>query len=172
MTLYCLNLTTEKHQTLKGWRKKYNLYPFKLRQTQVLPNIDKHTGRRASAVPGNKTVERVRRQFYEEGPSLFAPKICQTRSDKKIVGCVETHLTNLVCQSPPYETSTWHLRVLTARFMKLKVVEHTSTAMVARLLKKQTQAILGVVPMGDSGRVKCGPRQSDGVGARPLQTAL
>ena len=50
-----------------------------------------------------KTVERVRRQSCEAGLAIFAPKVSKTRSDKKIDGCVEAHLTALVCQSPPDE---------------------------------------------------------------------
>ena len=106
MTLY---LTPEERQTLEGWRQKYKLHSPKLRQVQILLNSDEHTGRRTAielaAVLGTstKTVERVRRQFCEEGLALFAPKVRKTRSDKKIDGRVEAHLLALVCQSPPDE---------------------------------------------------------------------
>ena len=50
-----------------------------------------------------KTVEWVRKQFCETGLALFAPTVRKVRSDKKIDGRVEAHLTALVCQSPPDE---------------------------------------------------------------------
>ena len=117
MTLYRLYLTTAERQTLEGWRQKYKLHSPKLLQIQLLLNSDEHTGRRAattlSAVLGTstKTVERVRRQFCEEGLALFAPKVRKTRSDKKTDGRVEAHLLALVCQSPPDEAPAWRLQV-------------------------------------------------------------
>ena len=83
-----------------------------------------------------KTVERIRRQFCEEGLALFAPKVRKPRSDKKIDGRVEAHRTALVCQSPPDEAPAWRLHVLADRLVALHVVAHIATTMVARLLKK------------------------------------
>ena len=86
---------------------KYKLHSPKLRQIQILLNINEHTGRSTAtalaAVLGTctKTLERVRRQFCEAGLALFPPKVRKTRSDKKIDGRVEAHLLALVCQSPP-----------------------------------------------------------------------
>ena len=109
MTVYRLHLTAEERQTLEGWRQKYKLHSPKLRQIQILLNSDEHTGRRTATAladvlgTSTKTVDRVRRQFCEEGLALFAPKVRKTRSDKKIDGRVEAHLLALVCQSPPDE---------------------------------------------------------------------
>lgn len=110
MTLYRLYLTPEERQTLEGWRQKYKLYSLKLRQIQILLNSDEHTGRRTTTALATvlctctKTVERVRRQFCEEGLVLFAPKVRKIRSDKKIDSWVGAHLLALVCQSPPDST--------------------------------------------------------------------
>ena len=95
-----------------------------------------------------KTVERVRRQFCEEGLALFAPTVRQTRSDKKIDGRVEAHLLALVCQSPPDEAPAWRLQVLADRLVELEVVEHISTTMVARLLKKTNSSLSSSRPSG------------------------
>ena len=154
MTLYRLYLTPEERQTLEGWRQKYKLHSLKLRQIQILLNSDEHTGRRTATelatVLGTctKTVERVRRQFCEEGLALFAPKVRKTRSDKKIDGRVEAHLLALVCQSPPYEAPAWRLQVLADRLVELEVVEHISTTMVARLLKKTNSSLSCGRPSG------------------------
>lgn len=85
-----------------------------------------------------KTIERVRRQFCEQGLEMFAAKVRKTRSDKKIDGRVEAHLTTLLCLSPPDGKAKWELKMLSDRLIELKVVEHISTTMVRRLLKKMS----------------------------------
>jgi transposase len=142
MLIYRLFLTAAERQTLEDWRKKYKSHSPKLQRIQILLNSDEHTGRRSApelaAVLGcsTKTVERVRRQFCEQGLAMFEPTLRKTRSDKKIDGRVEAHLTALLCQSPPDEQPRWQLRMLADRLVELRVVEHISTTMVARLLKK------------------------------------
>lgn len=147
MLLYRLYLTPEERQTLEGWQKKYKRHSLKLQRIQILLNSDEHTGRRPAtelaAVLGcaTKTVERVRRQFCEEGLAMFEPKPRKTRSDKKIDGRVEAHLTALLCQSPPDEHPRWQLKLLAERLVELEVVAHISTTMVARLLKKTNSSL-------------------------------
>ncbi|RZK30671.1 MAG: helix-turn-helix domain-containing protein [Hymenobacter sp.] len=147
MTLYRLHLTPEERQTLEGWQKKYKSHSAKRQHVQILLNSDESTGRRPApelaAVLGcsTKTVERVRRQFCEEGLAMFEPKPRKTRSDKKIDGRVEAHLTALLCQSPPDEHPRWQLKLLAERLVELAVVDHISTTMVARLLKKTNSSL-------------------------------
>ena len=147
MTLYRLHLTADERQTLEGWQKKYKSHSPKLQRIQILLNSDEQTGRRpASALAAvlgicPRTVERVRRQFCEEGMKLFEPKVRKTRSDKKIDGRVEAHLTALLCQSPPDDHPRWQLQLLADRLVALEVVEHISTTMVARLLKKTNSSL-------------------------------
>jgi transposase len=147
MLLYRLYLTAEERQTLEGWQKKYKSHSPKLQRIQMLLNSDEQTGRRPApelaAVLGcsTKTVERVRRQFCEQGLAMFEPKPRKTRSDKKIDGRVEAHLTALLCQSPPDEQPRWQLQLLADRLVELAVVEHISTTMVARLLKKTNSSL-------------------------------
>ena len=142
MLIYRLFLSAEERQTLEGWKKKYKSHSPKLQRIQILLNSDEHTGRRPApelaAVLGcsTKTVERVRRQFCEQGLAMFEPTPRKTRSDKKIDGRVEAHLTALLCQSPPDEQPHWQLQMLADRLVELDVVAHISTTMVARLLKK------------------------------------
>jgi len=147
MTLYRLHLTADERQTLEGWQKKYKSQSPKLRDIQIILNSDEQSGRRAApelaAVLGicTRTVERVRRQFCEEGLQMFEPKVRKTRSDKKIDGRVEAHLTALLCQSPPDDHPRWQLGMLANRLVELQVVEHISTTMVARLLKKTSSSL-------------------------------
>ena len=147
MLIYRLFLSAEERQTLEGWQKKYKSHSPKLQRIQILLNSDEHTSRRSApdlaAVLGcsTKTVERVRRQFCEQGLGMFEPKPRKTRSDKKIDGRVEAHLTTLLCQSPPDEQPRWQLQLLADRLVELQVVEHISTTMVARLLKKTNSSL-------------------------------
>ncbi len=147
MTLYRLYLSAEERQTLEGWQKKYKSHSAKRQRIQILLNSDEQAGRRAAselaAVLGicTRTVERVRRQFCEEGMAMFEPKPRKTRSDKKLDGRVEAHLTALLCQSPPNEQPRWQLRLLAERLVELEVVAHISTTIVARLLKKTNSSL-------------------------------
>ncbi len=147
MTLYRLYRSAEERQTLAGWQKKYKRHSPKRQRIQILLNSDEQAGRRPAselaAVLGvcTRTVERVRRQFCEAGLAMFEPKPRKTRSDKKIDGRVEAHLTALLCQSPPDEQPRWQLQLLADRLVELEVVAHISTTMVARLLKKTNSGL-------------------------------
>ena len=67
---------------------------------------------------------------------MFEPKIRKTHFDKKIYGQVEAHLIAWLCQSPPDAQPRWQLQLPADRLVELEVVEHISTTMMARLLKK------------------------------------
>ena len=147
MIIHRLHLTAEERQTLEGWQKKYKKQSPKLRQLQIVLNSDEATGRRPAGelapVLGvsTRTIERVRCQFCQEGMGMFEAKARKTRSDKKIDGRVEAHLTALLCQSPPDEEPRWKLQVLAERLVSLQVVAHISTTMVRRLLKKTNSSL-------------------------------
>ncbi|WP_211320141.1 helix-turn-helix domain-containing protein [Hymenobacter nivis] len=106
--------------------------------------VDRRPVSELAAVLGicTRTIERVRRQFCKEGLALFEPRLRKTRSDKKIDGRVEAHLTALRCQSPPGEQPRWQLKMLADRLVELDVVAHISTTMVARLLEKTNASLL------------------------------
>lgn len=93
-----------------------------------------------------KTSERVRRHFFEEEMSMFGPEMRATRSDKEMDERVEAHLTALRYQSPPDEKPKWKRRMLADWLAELQVVEHISTTMVARLLKKTNSSPFMVWP--------------------------
>lgn len=142
MTVYRLHLTSQERQTLESWIKKGKHTTQKVQYAQILLNSDENIERKSStllkAILGVsvKTIERVRRQFCEEGMEMFTIKPRKTRSDKKIDGRVEAHLTTLLCQSPPNNKPKWELKMLSDRLIELNVVEHISVTMVRRVLKK------------------------------------
>ena len=121
--------------------KDKNLTPQIITVTFLL-NSDENIERKSSTLLKDiigvsvKTIERVRRQFCEEGMEMFALKPRKTRSDKKIDGRVEAHLTALLCQSPPNDKPKWELKMLSDKLIELNVVEHISVTMIRRVLKK------------------------------------
>jgi len=142
MTVYRLYLSESERQTLESWVKKGKTSAKKVQYAQILLNSDEHVGRKSSTLLKTiigvsvKTIERVRRQFCEEGMEMFTLKPRKTRNDKKLDGRVEAHLSAILCQSPPNNKTKWELQMLSDRLIELKVVEHISVTSVRNLLKK------------------------------------
>ena len=142
MAIYRLYLTEGERETLESWVKKGKSSAKKVQYAQIILNSDENVERKSSTILSEilgvsvKTIERVRRTFCEEGLVMFEPKERKVRSDKKIDGRVEAHLATLMCQSPPNGRPKWELKMLSERLIELEVVEHISTTMVGRLIKK------------------------------------
>lgn len=144
MTRYRLYLTEDERETLELWVKKGKSSAKKVQSAQIILNSDENVERKSSTILSEiigvsvRTIERVRRSFCETGLGMFEPKPRKVRSDKKIDGRVEAHLAALLCQSPPDGKPKWELKMLSERLIELEVVEHISTTMVGRLIKKMT----------------------------------
>jgi transposase len=86
---------------------------------------------------GRATVERVRKEFVEEG---FEPAIERRKSRRQyswtLDGDAEAHLVALACQKPPEGRSRWTLTLLADRMVELEYVEQVSYQTVRRTLKK------------------------------------
>lgn len=142
MIKYRLYLTQEERETLELWVKKGKSSAKKVQSAQIILNSDENVERKSSTILSEilgvslKTIERVRRSFCEEGLVMFEPKLRKTRSDKKIDGRVEAHLAMVLCQAPPAGKPKWELKMLAERLIELAVVEHISTTMVGKLIKK------------------------------------
>jgi transposase len=142
MTIYRLYLTEGERETLELWVKKGKSSAKKVQSAQIILNSDENIERKSSTMLSEilgvsvKTVERVRKRFCEEGLGMFEPKERKVRSDKRIDGRTEAHLAMLMCQSPPDGKPRWELKMLSERLIELEVVEHISTTMVGRLIKK------------------------------------
>ena len=73
MTVYRLYLTPEERLTLESWVKKGKHSNKKVQQALILLNSDENVERKSSTLLRDivgvsvKTIERVRRQFCEEG---------------------------------------------------------------------------------------------------------
>ena len=86
---------------------------------------------------GRATVERVRKQFIEEGPeATLSPKPSTRVLERRLDGQAEAHLIALACGPPPAGRARWTLRLLADRMVTLEHVESLSHETVRRTLKK------------------------------------
>jgi hypothetical protein len=153
MTKYRLHLTVTERSMFTEWVQKGKRKAQDIQKAHILLNSDEEVERKSETFIADtfavsvKTVERVRKEFCLGGIKMFEPKLRQTRSDKKIDARVEAHLITLLCQSPteeeeptesekPKGSKKWKLQMLANRLIELEVVEHISTTMVSKLLKK------------------------------------
>ena len=85
-----------------------------------------------------QTIERVRKQFVEEGfdAVLSRRQYTQKVSRKKIDGNVEAHLIALSCSEPPKGYVRWTLRLLADKIVELGYVETISHEAIRQTLKK------------------------------------
>jgi len=86
---------------------------------------------------GRATVERVRREFVEEGlqPALERRKPCR-QYERALDGDGEAHLVALACSQAPEGRGRWTLRLLADRMVRLEYVDKVSKDTVSRVLKK------------------------------------
>jgi hypothetical protein len=147
MLKYRIKLTQAEREQLLEWVKTGERKAKVIQQAQVLLGSDEATGRQHEGDLAQqyhlsvRSVERIRKQFFEQGMGMFDKKTRKTRSDKKIDGRVEAHLVALVCQGPPEGESKWKLQLLAERLVELQLVEHISSTMVGRLLKKMNLSL-------------------------------
>jgi len=92
---------------------------------------------------GRATVERVRKEFVEDGLEAALERRKPCREYQRVLdGDAEAHLVALACQQAPEGRSRWTLRLLADQMVQLEYVEHVSYQTVRRTLKK-TRLSLG-----------------------------
>ena len=92
---------------------------------------------------GRATVERVRKEFVEEGLEAALERRKPRRQYlRKLDGDGEAHLIALACSQAPEGRSRWTLRLLADRMVQLEQVDHLSYESVRAVLKKTTSAKL------------------------------
>jgi transposase len=83
------------------------------------------------------TIERVRRQFVEEGPeAAISRRPGSGYRELKIDGEREAHLVALACSKAPSGQGRWTLRLLAQKMVELEYIEQVSYETVRRTLKK------------------------------------
>jgi len=86
---------------------------------------------------GIATVERLRRQFVEEGfEAALSERASKRRFNYTIDGDAEAHLVALACGAAPDGRSRWTLRLLARKMVELEYVDAVSHETVRRVLKK------------------------------------
>jgi len=100
---------------------------------------DKVTNEQISKVlkVGMRTIDRVKKQFIEEGIEAALERRATTRIyESKSDGDVEAKLVTLCCSEPPKGYSKWSLRLLADKMVELKYIESISHVTVRSVLKK------------------------------------
>jgi len=86
---------------------------------------------------GRATVERVRKQFVEDGiETTLQPPPAMRVYERRLDGKAEAHLVALACSAAPEGRARWTLRLLADRMVILEYVEAISYETVRRTLKK------------------------------------
>ena len=86
---------------------------------------------------GRATVERLRKQFVEEGfEAALAQRKSQRNYQRKLNGDAEAHLITLACSKAPEGYSRWTLRLLAESMVTLEYIDQVSHETVRSVLKK------------------------------------
>jgi transposase len=148
---YRVTLTEEERPELRAMVKAGKAAARKLLRARVLLLADQAEGGPAKSDPeiidalgcGRATVERIRKQFVEEGlEETLQPKPSMRVYERRLDGKAEAHLVAIACGAPPEGRSRWTLRLLGDRLVALGHVESVAHETVRRTLKK-TKLILG-----------------------------
>lgn len=142
---YRVTLTKEEREALLKLIRKGRAAARELSHARILLEADE-----SEAGPGQQdrvvanhlhvsvsTVERVRKQFVEEGleRALTHKRPYQTKS-KKLDGEAEAQLVALACAEPPTGRERWTMQMLADKLVELEVVEAISDETVRLALKK------------------------------------
>ncbi len=142
---YIVTLTEEERQMLQEMLSRGKAAARKLMHARILLKADAAVGGPgwndeaiAEALEvGRATVERVRKEFVEEGLEAALDRRKPRRQyRRKLDGDGESHLVALACQEPPEGRSRWTLRLLADRMVQLEYVDQISYQTVRRTLKK------------------------------------
>lgn len=142
---YIVTLTESERQMLQAMLSRGKAAARKLMHARILLKADAAPGGPGwedAAIAqvlevGRATVERVRKEFVEEGLEAALERRKPRRQYRRTLdGDGEAHLVALACQKPPEGRSRWTLRLLADRMVRLEYVEEVSKDTVSRVLKK------------------------------------
>jgi transposase len=142
---YIVTLTEEERQMLHAMLSRGKAAARKLMHARILLKADASEGGPAwndAAIAqglevGRATVERVRKEFVEEGfDAALERRKPRRQYRRKLDGDGEAHLIALACSQAPEGRSRWTLRLLADRMVQLEQVDHLSYETVREVLKK------------------------------------
>jgi transposase len=82
------------------------------------------------------TIERLRRQFVQEGLEASLTEKARPGAPKKFTGQNKAQITALACCEPPEGYAKWSLRLLANKLVELELVDSISHKTVGDVLKK------------------------------------
>lgn len=142
---YIVTLMEEERQSLHAMLSRGRAAARKLMHARILLKADaapNGPGWKDAAIAegldvGTATVERVRKEFVEEGVEAALERRKPRRQySRKLDGDGEAHMIALACSQAPEGRSRWTLRLLADRMVALEYVDALSKDTVARTLKK------------------------------------
>lgn len=142
---YIVTLTEEERRMLHEMLSRGKAAARKLMHARILLKVDSSVGGPGlddSAIAqeveaGRATVERVRKEFVEEGLDAALERRKPQREYRRTLdGDGEARLIALACGQAPEGRSRWTLRLLADRMVALEYVEQVSYQTVRRTLKK------------------------------------
>lgn len=91
---------------------------------------------------GERTIDRVKKKFIEEGfDSILERRPSTQNYKKKVDGDIEAKLITLCCSNPPEGFSKWSLRLLADKMVELNYVDYISHVTVGEVLKKTSLSL-------------------------------
>ncbi len=147
---YVVTLTEEERQTLLAMLSRGRTAARKLVHARILLKANAAPGGPGwndAAIAegldvGRATVERVRKQFVEDGfEAALERRQPQRQYLRKLDGDGEAHLIALACSKAPEGRSRWTLRLLADQMVALEHVEEISYQTVRRTLKKTSSSL-------------------------------
>ena len=145
MARYKVSLTKEEHAQLQAVLSKGKHSSQLYRNACILINSDegpygnKLSNEQIAQVLqiNNKTVERVKQRFVEEGfDACMDRKPYPKKDPKKADGDFEAHLIALSCSKAPEGYARWSLRLLADKMVELEYTDSVSHETVRQVLKK------------------------------------
>jgi transposase len=142
---YTIKLTKSEVEELRAIISKGSHTSQTFRSAYILLNCDegkysnKVSNEQISQVlkVGLRTIDRVKKQFIEEGMEAVLERRPTTRVyEIKADGNVEANLVSLCCSEPPKGYAKWSLRLLADKMVELNYVESISHVTVRSVLKK------------------------------------
>ncbi len=147
---YTIKLTKSEVEELHAIINKGSHTSQTFRAAYILLNCDvgkysdKVTNEQISKVlkVGMRTIDRVKKQFIEEGFEAVFERHLSTRIyEGKADGDMEAKLVTLCCSEPPKGFSKWSLRLLADKMVELNYVESISHVTVRTVLKKRNVSL-------------------------------
>jgi len=150
MKKYVVTLTDEEREQLTQLISHGKAAAKKLTHARILLKADNRPGSPAwddkaisvAVEVGTATVERVRRQFVEEGlAAALERRASQRHYERKLDGVAEAHLIALTCSKAPEGRKEWTMQLLADRMVVLGHVPAVSRETVRRTLKKTCSSL-------------------------------